>query len=660
MLVLLLLNVLVILNTVICMKFTWENVLSNVFITSVDTSDDGQIIAAAEYDGALYVSQDQGTTWSITLDAAEEGSWQTVTVSSTGKYMYAVAYEGGLYSSSNYGGNWTLSFPVVELFTDVATDSSGQYVAACIQNDVIYLSDDYGETGFPTIFPQTYWSAVSISSNGSIIVASSIRYLYISYDYGISVSEISSVPGDAFIDIAISSTGKAMYAIDYNTTFLYASFDYGRTWTVNSDNSLGYSIDTSANGLTLVSSDLGLEDLLVSVDYAGTFTTQGISGADGFYDVAVDASGTYYAAGTGQGVFIGYVLNDVPDYCKPSVAPTHAPTRRPTRSPTAVPTKLPSARPSSVPTEIPTATPTTSPTPTPTAVPTPQPSTNPTNQPTPQPSNPTLSPTVIPTVSPTSAPTTTPTASPTSVPTKLPTFAPTTLPTTLPTFSPTTSPTSYPTIDPTTSPTNYPSNNPTNDPTNFPTSNPSTNPSTIPTSSPTVYPSSSPTKFPTTKPTTRPTRLPTVYPTKLPSLSPTISPTRTLATLNYYNQYLDRLRIKFDVILRTSSIYGDNYCIDIPTAFAFTSTYYQASISDTTSSNWISDLEIYFQPTSEYIGSDYIGFASNQLAGWPGSFSGSSITPRNSGKQSISISSGFNQVCFANNCNGDCSSRITI
>eukprot|EP01035_Chromulina_nebulosa_P026599 gene26599-34835_t len=224
------------------------------------------------------------------------------------------------------------------------------------------------------------------------------------------------------------------------------------------------------------------------------------------------------------------------------------------------------------------------------------------------------------------------------------------------TRSPVFSPTAWPTRGPVTSaPTR----------TAWPTRSPATSAPITSAPSRTAWPTKSPdfflhptqTPWPTKNPNffIRPTSQPTLQPTYSPTLNPTTS-SPTLESYASYTQYPDRLRINFDVTLRTSTIYGDHFCISVPTAYAFTSTYYQAFLRDTTSTNWLSDLEIYFQPTSEYIGSDYAGFASKLLVGWPGSFSGSSITPKSTGNVSISISSGFNQICFANNCVGGCTS----
>eukprot|EP01035_Chromulina_nebulosa_P021574 gene21574-27933_t len=139
-----------------------------------------------------------------------------------------------------------------------------------------------------------------------------------------------------------------------------------------------------------------------------------------------------------------------------------------------------------------------------------------------------------------------------------------------------------------------------------------------------------------------------------PSSSPTYLPTYSSSAS--YTQYSDKLRIDFDVNL-PSWIYYETYCLDIPTTYIFNITYFESSIFDTQSALNIADLQVYFSPTSDYIGDDYGGFASIKLADWPVSYVQSSQVAIESGRISTRLSPGFNKICFVNNCgayNNDC------
>eukprot|EP01035_Chromulina_nebulosa_P025196 gene25196-32871_t len=120
-----------------------------------------------------------------------------------------------------------------------------------------------------------------------------------------------------------------------------------------------------------------------------------------------------------------------------------------------------------------------------------------------------------------------------------------------------------------------------------------------------------------------------------------------------YIQYNDRLRVEFNVSLY-SWIYNSTYCLKVPETTNFDTTYYEASIYafDYNSYNYLTDLELYFLPTREYIGSDNGLFASNYLSSWPIDYDYPSLTAVNSGKILTSLSSGFTEICFANNCGG--------
>jgi len=134
-----------------------------------------------------------------------------------------------------------------------------------------------------------------------------------------------------------------------------------------------------------------------------------------------------------------------------------------------------------------------------------------------------------------------------------------------------------------------------------------------------------------------------------PSSSPTSLPTYSSSAS--YTQYSDKLRINFDVTL-PSWVYYETYCLDLPTTYKFNTTYFESSLFDTQRDLNLADFQVYFSPTSEYIGGDYGQFASRKLADWPESYMRSSQVAIESGLISIDLSEGFNQICFVNNCGG--------
>eukprot|EP01035_Chromulina_nebulosa_P010851 gene10851-14547_t len=166
-------------------------------------------------------------------------------MSTTGEYIYSVGYAGGFYKSSSFGSNWVLINPVSTSYTDVATDETGNYVALSVDDSFIYLSNNYGENSSPTNFPMNKWTAISMSSNGSIIAAVA------SYGYSVNSNSLSS-------------------------GYVYLSYDYGE------------SLATSSTGLSMIGINGSVNDLTISLDYANTFTSQGLSLLNNYKDVTVD------------------------------------------------------------------------------------------------------------------------------------------------------------------------------------------------------------------------------------------------------------------------------------------------------------------------------------------------------------------------------------
>eukprot|EP01035_Chromulina_nebulosa_P020908 gene20908-27100_t len=129
--------------------------------------------------------------------------------------------------------------------------------------------------------------------------------------------------------------------------------------------------------------------------------------------------------------------------------------------------------------------------------------------------------------------------------------------------------------------------------------------------------------------------------TALPGSVPTSFPTEATTSSASYTQYSTYLRIDFTVTLY-SAIYESTYCLSVPTTSQTNTTYFEASFHDTTS-NALSDLEIYFSPTGEYIGTDYVGYGVTNIYSWPGTFGGYSGSDIDSGVTAISLTAGFDK-----------------
>ena len=155
-------------------------ILNGVTFNSIASDSSGQhLIASSPYDladsGALnqvYLSNDSGGTWSTASlsNPGTETSFVSVASDSTGQYLAAcigvigpsIASPSSLYYvgfyMSTYGGSWTQStdpgYDLVTAWTSIASNSTGQNLIACASNTYgsgnsgIYVSNDYGNNWF--------------------------------------------------------------------------------------------------------------------------------------------------------------------------------------------------------------------------------------------------------------------------------------------------------------------------------------------------------------------------------------------------------------------------------------------------------------------------------------------------------------------------------
>ena len=159
----------------------------------------GQYVLAGISGGALYISTNTFTTWTAISGvngATTYGmttnslAWQTTAMNSTGQYMLAGTNNTVLYLSTNSGSYWNIiagqaysnaaygqGLPTVtgSWYTS-AISSTGQYMATGLYGGAFYFSQNYGQkwTAYSNspLSNSLNWQSMSMSSNGSAIVAS--------------------------------------------------------------------------------------------------------------------------------------------------------------------------------------------------------------------------------------------------------------------------------------------------------------------------------------------------------------------------------------------------------------------------------------------------------------------------------------------------------
>ncbi len=168
---------------------TWSQLDGNRKFLSVCCSADGNYIYMSEENGHIVRIQNRSEPLN---NGNIQGSWSSITCNSDGSKVYACMNPGNLYISTNYGVTFTIlpisSPDVTKQWTCINTSNfgNGQYIAACANNDLIYLSNDSGTTWTPRESPRT-WKAIEISVNGQYVNAAvNTGYIYNSTNSGVS------------------------------------------------------------------------------------------------------------------------------------------------------------------------------------------------------------------------------------------------------------------------------------------------------------------------------------------------------------------------------------------------------------------------------------------------------------------------------------------
>ena len=135
----------------------------------VAVSANGTKLAAAASTGGIAISQDSGTTWTMT--GAPRYSWTSIASSADGNRLVAATSGGGIYVSADGGLNWTLtSVPRSAYWTSVASSADGSRLVAVALYRFIYTSADSG-LSWKASPPEALWQAVASSADGDRLAA---------------------------------------------------------------------------------------------------------------------------------------------------------------------------------------------------------------------------------------------------------------------------------------------------------------------------------------------------------------------------------------------------------------------------------------------------------------------------------------------------------
>lgn len=279
----------------------------------VASSQDGQVLVAADNPGSLHVSIDAGVNWTVANSPAGQ-AWVSVVVKTT-PYppggpvrMVAVATGGGMYRSTDSGVTWSQLASAdagVSLngrqWQAVTSDQRGNIVAAAILNGPIYrTSSPNASTGWQagtlegsSTALERPWRALAASADAGVLVAASDNgEVYVSTTAGRTwmlrnvIIGGSSVTG-AWHRVALSDDGNTIAVAGLSNSALYVSRDRGLSWVqtpapAGDYTALAMSADGQVIGGTLTNGvgNPGIGSVQVSRDGGISFAAVSPSGQD--------------------------------------------------------------------------------------------------------------------------------------------------------------------------------------------------------------------------------------------------------------------------------------------------------------------------------------------------------------------------------------------
>jgi photosystem II stability/assembly factor-like uncharacterized protein len=185
---------------------------------------------------------------------------------------------------------------------DVASDSSGRRIAACVIRGKIYYSSDYGSSWTQSNAPTNYWDGITSDASGKYVAANSaplegfVGGVYLSSDYGATWR--SSLPG-YFCNHAVSMSkdGSVLFAAYYNDG-VYKSTNKGVSWTKTSAGTRNWQIvSTNDNGNYVAAASQSGGGIYFSANFGLTWMQSNGAPNTNWRSLSFDSTGQYIAAG---------------------------------------------------------------------------------------------------------------------------------------------------------------------------------------------------------------------------------------------------------------------------------------------------------------------------------------------------------------------------
>lgn len=262
----------------------------------------GDILAAG--DGVVYISRDDGETWS---DVGINDSWSMCLATDSAGGLYA----GGAYGinvSKDHGRTW--NNPTPDLYPApfaIAICANGHIFAGTYYE--IARSTNAGRAWNPVCWAPNTLRPITTGSNGDLFAGTWPDGLQISTDNGDTWvhSAIRTTSGGTSVTSLVFGLGRKLFAqcssalIESASNGLYCSSDTGLTWRPLPGSRLAgvafnrTSLVITQQGMLYLSTD---SSIIYSADTGNTWNLADSCGLNHIVALAADSSGTIYAAGS--------------------------------------------------------------------------------------------------------------------------------------------------------------------------------------------------------------------------------------------------------------------------------------------------------------------------------------------------------------------------
>ena len=299
--------------------------------TALAISNDGTKLFATVLSDYLYSSTDSGVTWTkqMTDSTKYPRDWgNNAIVLSSDASTVVVSGNNSTYISNDFGVNWTTTTLPSNISAAALSADGTKLIFASYNNGNIYSStatttisnQDVGQnlqpyvsgtqlnTGLTTAISKTLiagqtWTSVynpqtlsyvTISGDGTTIIASGGNFLSVSTDAGVTWT-IQINDDRVWTGIASSYDGQNIAACcSLNNSYIYTSTDAGQTWTsrMTDMERAWFAIASSTNGNTLIASQYDSGYIYTSTDSGINWTSQNTDIAHAYRALAISSNGT--------------------------------------------------------------------------------------------------------------------------------------------------------------------------------------------------------------------------------------------------------------------------------------------------------------------------------------------------------------------------------